>query len=103
MVVSALVVFLYGSLVWGVFPIQEGVSWEGHLFGGLAGLLVAFNYRKEGPQRKVYRWENEEEEGDEGSPMDTSSESSQTFHIRYIYTKGSYPEERTEEKKKEEE
>lgn len=103
MVVSALVVFLYGSLVWGVFPIQEGVSWEGHLFGGLAGLLVAFNYRKEGPQRKVYRWENEEEEGDEGSPMDTSSESSQTFHIRYIYTKGSYPEESTEGEKKEDE
>jgi membrane associated rhomboid family serine protease len=103
MVVSALVVFLYGSLVWGVFPIQEGVSWEGHLFGGLAGLLVAFNYRKEGPQRKVYRWENEEEERDEGSPMDTSSEPSQTLHIRYIYTKGSYPEESTEEEKKEDE
>jgi membrane associated rhomboid family serine protease len=102
MVVSALVVFLYGSLVWGVLPIQEGVSWEGHLFGALAGLLVAFSYRKEGPQRKVYRWENEEEVGDEVSTMDTSSEPSQTLHIRYIYTKGATSEENAEEEKKQE-
>jgi membrane associated rhomboid family serine protease len=62
MVVSALVVFLYGGIVWGVFPIKEEISWEGHLFGTIAGILVAFNYRKEGPQRRVYQWEEEEEE-----------------------------------------
>lgn len=96
MVVSALVVFLYGSLVWGVFPIQAGVSWEGHLFGALAGLLVAFNYRKEGPQRKVYRWENEEEEESE---TEQPSEPPPPIHIRYIYTKGPEPEENTEDAK----
>ena len=62
MVVSALVVFLYGSIVWGIFPFKTEISWEGHLFGAIAGLLVAFNYRKEGPQRRVYVWEEEEEE-----------------------------------------
>lgn len=62
MVVSALVVFLYGGIVWGIFPIKEEMSWEGHLFGLIAGILVAFNYRKEGPQRRVYQWEEEEEE-----------------------------------------
>ena len=46
MVVSALVVFLYGSIMWGIFPFKSEISWEGHLFGALAGLLVAFNYRK---------------------------------------------------------
>ncbi|MGZ3901739.1 MAG: rhomboid family intramembrane serine protease, partial [Bacteroidia bacterium] len=41
MVVSALVVFLYGSIMWGIFPLKSEISWEGHLFGALAGVLVA--------------------------------------------------------------
>jgi len=60
MVVSALVVFLYGGIVWGVFPIKQEISWEGHLFGMIAGILIAFNYRKEGPQRRVYQWEEDD-------------------------------------------
>lgn len=66
MVVSALVVFLYGSIMWGIFPFKTEISWEGHLFGAIAGILVAFNYRKEGPQRKIYQWPDEDEE--EGFP-----------------------------------
>lgn len=62
MVVSALVVFLYGSIMWGIFPLKTEISWEGHLFGALAGVLVAFNYRKEGPQRRVYHWDDEDDE-----------------------------------------
>jgi membrane associated rhomboid family serine protease len=65
MFISALVVFLYGSIVWGMFPIKPEMSWEGHLFGAIAGVLVAFNYRKEGPQRRVYEWESEEEIDDQ--------------------------------------
>lgn len=65
MVVSALVVFLYGSIMWGIFPLKSEISWEGHLFGALAGVLVAYNYRKEGPQRQVYYWGEEEEEIEE--------------------------------------
>jgi membrane associated rhomboid family serine protease len=61
MALSLLVVFLYGSMIWGLLPIIQGVSWEGHLFGGLSGTLMAWHYRKVGPQRKVYDWEKEEE------------------------------------------
>ena len=61
MVVSALVLFLYGGIIWGIFPINLEMSWEGHLFGAIAGVMVAYNYRKEGPQRKVYEWEDEED------------------------------------------
>lgn len=43
--VSMLVAFLYGSMVWGVLPIYADVSWEGHLFGAIAGGLFAFRYR----------------------------------------------------------
>ena len=39
--VAALVVFLYGGMVWGVVPREDGVSWEAHLFGLLAGMVVA--------------------------------------------------------------
>lgn len=39
---SIIVVCLYGSLVWGILPIQKGISWEGHLFGLLGGVLAAY-------------------------------------------------------------
>jgi membrane associated rhomboid family serine protease len=32
---------LYGSLIWGVLPFQQGISWEGHLFGFIGGILAA--------------------------------------------------------------
>jgi len=32
---SLFVLALYGSLIWGVFPLHRGISWEGHLFGFL--------------------------------------------------------------------
>lgn len=62
MTISLLVVFLYGSMVWGLMPFLQGISWEGHLFGGAAGLLMAWYYRETGVQRLVYDWEIEEEE-----------------------------------------
>lgn len=39
----SIVLFVYwGSMLWGVLPGQPGVSWEGHLFGALGGLLAAW-------------------------------------------------------------
>ncbi|NER38542.1 MAG: rhomboid family intramembrane serine protease [Oscillatoria sp. SIO1A7] len=40
-VLSLTVGFLYGGLIWGVLPSQPGVSWEGHLFGFIGGILAA--------------------------------------------------------------
>jgi len=62
MALSLIVVFLYGGMVWGIFPLREGVSWESHLMGGIAGFVLAIYYKHEGPQRKKYSWELEEEE-----------------------------------------
>lgn len=39
--ISLFVGTLYGSLLWGIFPLQYGISWEGHLFGLLGGILAA--------------------------------------------------------------
>lgn len=38
--VGILVVLLYGGMMWGVLPLWAGVSWQGHLFGALAGVLL---------------------------------------------------------------
>ena len=60
--VSFLVAFLYGSLVWGILPWDKSISWEGHFWGLLVGLVLAIIYRKQGPQRKVFVWPEEEED-----------------------------------------
>ena len=41
MLISVLVAFFYGGLIWGVLPSTPFVSWESHLFGFLAGLVAA--------------------------------------------------------------
>lgn len=61
MAVSLVVVFLYGSLIWGIFPIKTHISWEGHLSGGIAGVLLAWWFREQGPPKQKYQYEIEEE------------------------------------------
>ena len=55
---SLLVVFLYGSMIWYVFPIKEGVSWEGHLAGLITGFTFALVFRKSIAKPKKYEWEH---------------------------------------------
>ncbi|EDX75426.1 peptidase, S54 (rhomboid) family [Coleofasciculus chthonoplastes PCC 7420] len=38
---SLIVGFLYGGAIWGVLPTVPGVSWEGHLFGFIGGIVAA--------------------------------------------------------------
>jgi membrane associated rhomboid family serine protease len=65
---SLLVSFLYGSMVWGVLPIQPGVSWESHLAGGLIGLVMAIALRRlDVPPRKRYSWEDEDQDAKDPS------------------------------------
>ena len=67
MAISLVVVFLYGSMFWGVIPIKWDLpySWESHLYGSISGLVLAIIYRKEGPQKKIPAWMEEEEEDDD--------------------------------------
>lgn len=62
--ISLLVAFLYGGLVWNMFPAFAKVttSWEGHLSGAVAGSACALLFRSYGPQ-KPEAFEEEEEEG----------------------------------------
>ena len=56
---ALVVIFLYGGLIWGVLPVEKGVSWESHLFGAIAGIIASFIFRKVDPPKR-YDWENEE-------------------------------------------
>ena len=104
MALSLLVIFLYGSIVWGMIPLPLDISWEAHLSGGIAGVCCAFLYKNQGPQRKKFDWEleeeNEEENENPDSPenndvyfmpeIESNTDTSNTGHtegpvIRYIY------------------
>ena len=64
---SLLVSFLYGSMVWGVLPIQPGVSWQTHLAAALIGLGMAIALRRlDIPPRKRYTWEDEAQDPADG-------------------------------------
>ena len=69
---SLLVVFLYGSLAWGVLPIQPGVSWETHLSAAVIGALLALALRRlDIPPRKRYVWEDQAaEDAEQQLPRD---------------------------------
>lgn len=63
---SLMVIFLYGSMIWYVFPIKAGMSWEGHLSGLITGFVFALIFRKQVAKPERYKWEqpdyNEEDD-----------------------------------------
>lgn len=77
-VLSLFVVFVYGSIVWGILPVRPEISWEGHLMGGMSGAFIAFIYRRVDlpPQLELDDDEDEEEE---------LTDILDDLHIRYEY------------------
>lgn len=56
--ISIVLAFTYGSLIFGIIPNQEHISWESHLFGMISGAFLAWVYRKsEIPVYKSYEEE----------------------------------------------
>ncbi|HLV71783.1 MAG TPA: rhomboid family intramembrane serine protease [Vulgatibacteraceae bacterium] len=52
-VVAVVVVLMYGGIVVGVLPGQPGISWQGHLFGALAGVVMAVVLRPADTRRRT--------------------------------------------------
>ena len=74
-VISLIMVFLYGSFIWGMIPSlakPQNISWEGHLGGAIVGVLLAFAFKKEGPQKEEHHWD--EDENDENDENDEGQE-----------------------------
>lgn len=94
---SLIVVFIYGSMIWYIFPIKEDISWEGHLAGFLTGLLLALLIRVKLPKDRKYDWEKPDyrEEDDpflrhfdqDGNFIETPppKEGNEPFEIKYHY------------------
>ncbi|WP_440880432.1 rhomboid family intramembrane serine protease [Tenacibaculum sp. C7A-26P2] len=98
--VSLVVIFLYGSMIWYVFPIKEGISWEGHLSGFIVGVIFAFIYRKKGVVKEKFVFSKNgfddmfDENGNYIPPveLDENEEeinSVQTITYKYIYKEDS--------------
>jgi membrane associated rhomboid family serine protease len=68
LIISAIVIFLYGGLVWGILPLKPEVSWESHLWGAASGVMLAYYYRRYSLRRKKFDWEEEPDEEEETVP-----------------------------------
>lgn len=61
--VSLMVWFLYGSMIWGVLPAGQGMSWELHASGMVIGVVMALLYRHwDLPPLKRYDWEDDDDD-----------------------------------------
>ena len=59
---SLVVFFLYGGMIWGIFPSKPDISFESHFFGAMIGIALAVllsNYDPYPPE-KQYSWEQDE-------------------------------------------
>lgn len=63
LLLSLVIALFYSSMLAGVFPGKTGISWESHLFGALAGVAMAWGFRKvDVKPRKRYTWQDEPDE-----------------------------------------
>ena len=66
---AMIVFFVYGGMIWSIFPQEPGISYESHFFGAMIGVLAAFLFRDHDPSlpAKEYQWENEDPEDENGT------------------------------------
>lgn len=63
--ISLLVVFWYGSMVWGLLPLDVAVSFEAHITGAVSGIILAVIYRDQGPEPEKSELDEEEDAAEE--------------------------------------
>jgi membrane associated rhomboid family serine protease len=76
--VTLIVVFLYGSMVWGIFPQNTNISWEGHLSGFITGIILAIIFKPNQEATSV-----DENEDDSNNNFDYTFDDE--FKIKYHY------------------
>ncbi|KAB1155211.1 rhomboid family intramembrane serine protease [Tenacibaculum aiptasiae] len=89
--VSLITIFLYGSMIWYVLPIKEGMSWEGHLSGFITGFILAIFYRCKGITKKKFEFSKTEfddmfdENGNYIPPIVEEELEIKELNYKYIY------------------
>ncbi len=96
---SFLLIFLYGSLIYGIFPdygrvIGKNISWEGHLAGAISGVFIGFLYRHKGPQKAIFFDDESEDNNDDDDDdpdkywkLPESKNQNITVHYHYKHKK----------------
>lgn len=79
MAISLIVVFLYGSMIWGIFPQNNNISWEGHLSGFAGGIGLAFMFRPPKPVEEVSEYPDFDEDNYDWTESDETD-------VKYHYT-----------------
>ncbi len=87
MTISAVILFLYGSMLYGIFPglVEADVSWESHFTGALAGTLLAFLFRKAETGMEMKPISNEEEVETEDDPYFSAPDATGDIEATYTY------------------
>lgn len=88
--ISLAVIFVYGSMIWGIFPTEPSISWEGHFGGFAVGVCLAVAYRKHGPVRPKFQYEIEQELGIEPPDLEgiwkrNQEELAYRQHLEQVY------------------
>lgn len=80
---SFFVVIVYGSMVWGIFPIKLSISYEAHFWGFVSGIILAIFYRKEGLQKEIHVWVEEEVESEEENQYWKTGYDDEQYQVKY--------------------
>lgn len=85
MTISAIIIFLYGGMVYGIIPnaVEFNVSWESHLMGAIVGVLLAFLFRKAKTDFDIIDQEDNEN-GDFNTHLNHTNETDD-IEINYTY------------------
>jgi len=86
--ISLIIFFLYGGMIYGLFPVDESVSWESHIMGSVAGIFLAFYFKKMpiylGERDELNKFTDENEE-DSTKPPNVSHTADKEVIIHYSY------------------
>jgi membrane associated rhomboid family serine protease len=80
---SLLVTFLYGGLVWGIFPSDPKISFESHFAGAIIGIICAVIFRKSDPLPEKYDWDTEEDDENESDDDTGEEKNDKTNNLKF--------------------
>ena len=86
-ILALVILVMYGGYFHGIVPTKEGVSWESHLFGGIAGIFTAFlfkNVREEDEMNRPDPWADERGKTEYFLPRDTFDMTKEERYIRSL-------------------
>lgn len=89
-ILSLVILVMYGGYIHGIVPTKEGVSWESHLFGGMVGIFTAFlfkNVKEDDEAERPDPWADERGKEDYFLPRDTFEMTKEERYLQSLLPK----------------